>query len=95
MGKDKRTRIYRLFTISFLFFFVIRDEYKLRKWNCLSVFFFMCVCLVVLHSGDYYLFESDSEDEDVVEEVQKHQKHTPFQVTQTHTHTPTKTRHIC
>ncbi|KAF5895558.1 piezo-type mechanosensitive ion channel component 1 [Clarias magur] len=34
----------------------------------------------VLHSGDYYLFESDSEDEDVLEEEQKQHKQTPFQM---------------
>ncbi|KAK3528144.1 hypothetical protein QTP86_023865, partial [Hemibagrus guttatus] len=34
----------------------------------------------VLHSGDYYLFESDSEDEDVLEEEQKQQKQTAFQM---------------
>ncbi|TSK20074.1 Piezo-type mechanosensitive ion channel component 1 [Bagarius yarrelli] len=34
----------------------------------------------VLHSGDYYLFESDSEDEDVLEEEQKQNKQTPFQL---------------
>ncbi|MCJ8747419.1 hypothetical protein PDJAM_G00153320 [Pangasius djambal] len=33
----------------------------------------------VLHSGDYYLFESDSEDEEVLEEEQKHHKQTAFQ----------------
>lgn len=52
----------------------------------------VCVSLVVLHSGDYYLFESDSEDEDLFEEEQKHHKQTAFQVkhiyTHTHTHTP-------
>lgn len=41
------------------------------------------VCVVVLHSGDYYLFESDSEDEDVLEEEQKQQKQTAFQVIHT------------
>ncbi|XP_017313986.1 piezo-type mechanosensitive ion channel component 1 [Ictalurus punctatus] len=34
----------------------------------------------VLHSGDYYLFESDSEDEDLFEEEQKHHKQTAFQM---------------
>ncbi|XP_060714929.1 piezo-type mechanosensitive ion channel component 1 [Tachysurus vachellii] len=34
----------------------------------------------VLNSGDYYMFESDSEDEDVLEEEQKQQKQTAFQL---------------
>ncbi|XP_046696500.1 piezo-type mechanosensitive ion channel component 1 isoform X2 [Silurus meridionalis] len=34
----------------------------------------------VLHSGDYYLFESDSEDEEVLEEEQKQYKQTAFQL---------------
>ncbi|XP_062845952.1 piezo-type mechanosensitive ion channel component 1 isoform X2 [Trichomycterus rosablanca] len=34
----------------------------------------------VLHSGDYYLFESDSEDEDVLEEDQKNQRQSAFQL---------------
>lgn len=39
----------------------------------------MCVLVTVLHSGEYYLFESDSEDEEESEE-QKPQKQTASQV---------------
>lgn len=46
------------------------------------------MCFVVLNSGDYYMFESDSEDEDVLEEEQKQQKQTAFQVRQTDRHRP-------
>lgn len=40
--------------------------------------------LVVLHSGEYYLFESDSEDEEELQsEEQKPQKQTACQVRRT------------
>uniref|UniRef100_A0A673C1X3 Piezo-type mechanosensitive ion channel component 1 n=1 Tax=Sphaeramia orbicularis TaxID=375764 RepID=A0A673C1X3_9TELE len=51
----------------------------------------------VLHSGEYYLFESDSEDEeDLQSEEHKPQKQTACQVrhiTHTHIHKHTNTRH--
>lgn len=53
----------------------------------------MCVFLVVLHSGDYYLFESDSEDEDVFKEEQKYHKQTAFQVKINKQAKPTETRY--
>lgn len=47
----------------------------------------MCVLLPVLHSGEYYLFESDSEDEeDLQSEEQRPQKHTACQVRHTKVH---------
>lgn len=48
--------------------------------NCARSYIFVCFARAVLHSGDYYLFESDSEDEDVLEEDQKQHKQSPFQV---------------
>uniref|UniRef100_A0A4W4GYY3 Piezo-type mechanosensitive ion channel component n=1 Tax=Electrophorus electricus TaxID=8005 RepID=A0A4W4GYY3_ELEEL len=56
---------------------------------CVCVCVCVCVCasFAVLHSGDYYLFESDSgEEEDLIEEEQKQRRLTAFQVSHTHRH---------
>ena len=42
-------------------------------------------CLSVLHSGEYYLFESDSEEDDELQaDDQKPKKQTACQVSQTY-----------
>uniref|UniRef100_A0AAR2M1I4 Piezo-type mechanosensitive ion channel component n=1 Tax=Pygocentrus nattereri TaxID=42514 RepID=A0AAR2M1I4_PYGNA len=70
--------------LSFYFLHVTADLQASARQSDVS-FFCVCGSLVVLHSGDYYLFESDSEEEeDVSVEEQKQRRQTAFQVTHMH-----------
>lgn len=71
----------------YLFFFyrIVSTVSHARASSIIWQSEFVCVCCSVIHSGDYYLFESDSEDEeDLNYEEKKPQAQTACQVRTQH-----------